>query len=71
MADMTSIEVPKALRDRLRQVAISRGITLAQAIGYLLDTAESRPRPTVGGYRSYRAQSAEDIDRALGRGFGA
>ncbi|RJO77601.1 hypothetical protein D5S18_07620 [Nocardia panacis] len=68
---MTTIKVPKAVRDRLQRVAVSNGLTLAQALEKLLGRAEARPKPTVGGYRSDRALSAEEIDHELGRGFGA
>jgi hypothetical protein len=71
MSDMTTIKVPKAVRDRLLHVARSKGITLAQAVDLLLDKAGERPKPTIGGYRSERALSAEEIDRELGEGFGA
>ncbi|WP_225731686.1 hypothetical protein [Nocardia sp. JCM 34519.1] len=68
---MTTIKVPKTVRDRLQRVAVSNGVTLAQAIDQLLDRADARPKPTIGGYRSDRPLSAEEIDRELGRGFGA
>jgi hypothetical protein len=71
MSDMTTIKVPKVVRDRLQQVAKSNGVTLAQAIDRLLDKAGTRPKPTVGGYRSDRPLSADEIDRELGAGFGA
>ncbi|MGF6880696.1 hypothetical protein ABIA39_000577 [Nocardia sp. GAS34] len=71
MSDMTTIKVPKAIRDRLQQVAVSSGVTLAQAIDQLLDKNGARPKPTVGGYRSDRPLSAEEIDRELGMSFGA
>ncbi|MGW4720414.1 hypothetical protein [Nocardia sp. NPDC004260] len=69
MSDMTTIKVPKVVRDRLQRVAVSKGITLAQAIDELLNKTDARPRPTVGGYRSNRPLSAEEIDTELGQGF--
>jgi hypothetical protein len=71
MSDMTTIKVPKALRDRLQRVAESKGLTLAQAIDQLIEKAGSRPKPTVGGYRSGRPLSADEIDEELAKGFGA
>lgn len=71
MSDVTTIKVPKTVRDRLMQVATSKGVTLAQAIDGLLDESGQRPKPTIGGYRSNQPLSAEQIDRELGKGFGA
>ncbi|MET9487906.1 MULTISPECIES: hypothetical protein [unclassified Nocardia] len=71
MSDMTTIKVPKAVRDRLLEVAASNGLTLGQALDHLLGKVGARPKPTVGGYRSQRPLSAEEIDRELGQGFGA
>ncbi|MQY24943.1 hypothetical protein [Nocardia aurantia] len=71
MSDMTTIKVPKSVRDRLQQVAASNDLTLAGAIDLLLEKAGTRPKPTTGGYRSDRPLSAEDIDRELAGGFGA
>ncbi|MBO0855114.1 MAG: hypothetical protein J2P18_15280 [Nocardia sp.] len=71
MPDLTTIKVPKVVRDRLQRVAASKGLTLAQAIDQLLDTAAARPKPTIGGYRSNRPLSAEEIDQELSTGFGA
>ncbi|WP_067667533.1 hypothetical protein [Nocardia miyunensis] len=71
MSDLTTIKVPKVVRDRLQRVAASKGVTLAQALDQLLDTAAAQPKPTIGGYRSDRPLSAEEIDRQLGQGFGA
>ncbi|WP_405132807.1 hypothetical protein [Nocardia sp. NBC_01388] len=68
---MTTIKVPKAVRDRLLEVATSNGLTLGQALDHLLGKVGARPKPTVGGYRSRRPLSAEEIDRELGQGFGA
>ncbi|WP_025351618.1 hypothetical protein [Nocardia nova] len=70
MSDLTTIKVSKVIRDRLQRVAASKGVTLAQAIDQLLDTAASQPKPTIGGYRSDRPLSAEEIDQRLGQGFG-
>lgn len=71
MTDSTTIKVPKQLRDRLQQVAAAQGLTMAQALSQLLDRNATRPRPTIGGYRSNRPLSPEEIDRELGSGFGA
>jgi hypothetical protein len=68
---MTTIKVPKTVRDRLQRVAASQGVTLAQAIDQLLDSTSARPKPTMGGYRSGRPLSAEEIDHELGKGFEA
>lgn len=36
----------------------------------LIDRHTPRPRPSVGGFRSERPMSAEEIDAELMRGFG-
>jgi hypothetical protein len=66
----TTIKVPKATRDRLRRLAAADGVTLAQEIDRLIDRQAPRPRPSVGGFRSDRALSAEEIDAELMEGFG-
>lgn len=71
MSELTAIKVPTVVRDRLQRVAAIRGVTLAQAIDQLLDVSEDRPKPAIGGYRSNRPLSAEEIDQQLGTGFGA
>lgn len=68
---MTTIKVPKATRDRLHRLASSDALTLAQEIEKLLDERSPRPKPSVGGFRSSRPLTAEEIDEELGRGFGA
>lgn len=68
---MTTIKVPKATRDRLHRLAASDGLTLAQEIEKLIENRAPRPKPTVGGYRSDRPLTAEEIDDELSRGFGA
>jgi hypothetical protein len=67
---VTTIKVPKTTRDRLHRLAASDGLTLAQEIDRLIDRHTPRPKPTVGGFRSSRALSAEEIDAELARGFG-
>lgn len=67
---MTTIKVPKGTRDRLHRLAAADGLTLAQEIEKLLDRNAPRPTPTVGGFRSGRPLSAEQIDEALADGFG-
>lgn len=67
---MTTIKVPKGTRDRLHRLAAEDGLTLAQEIEKLLDRNAPRPKPTVGGFRSGRPMSAEEIDEALADGFG-
>ncbi|MFC9967943.1 hypothetical protein ACFVH4_27250 [Nocardia ignorata] len=71
MSEVTTIKVPKTVRDRLQEVAAARGLTMAQAIDKLIDAAGTRPKPTIGGYRSNNPLSAEQIDKELGAGFGA
>lgn len=66
----TTIKVPKATRDRLRQLAVDDGLTLAQVIEMLIDRHGTRPVPTVGGFRSEHPLTAEEIDAELARGFG-
>lgn len=67
---VTTIKVPKATRDRLHRLAAADGLTLAQEIDKLIDQHAPRPRPTVGGFRSDRPLSAEEIDAELAAGFG-
>ncbi len=67
----TTIKVPRALRDRLHRLAAEDGLTLAEEIERLVALAGRRPRPRVGGFRSTRPLSAEEIDAELSRGFGA
>jgi hypothetical protein len=67
---VATIKVPKATRDRLYRLAGADGITLAQEIDRLIDQHAPRPKPSVGGFRSSRPLSAEEIDAALARGFG-
>ena len=67
----TTIKVPKATRDRLRRLAAADGLTLAEEIDKLIDQRVPRPRPTVGGFRSDRPLSAEEVDAELAAGFGA
>ncbi len=68
---MTTIKVPKAVRDRLHRLAAADGLTLAQEIEKLIDQHAPPPKPTVGGFRSGRPLSAEEIDAELAEGFGA
>lgn len=68
---MTTIKVPMDLRDRLRNLAHRDGLTLAAEIEKLMNSRPDRPKPTIGGYRSGAPLSAEEIDAALGAGFGA
>jgi hypothetical protein len=67
---VTTIKVPKATRDRLHRLAAADGLTLAQEIDKLIDQHAPRPRPTVGGFRSERPFTAEEMDACLGDGFG-
>jgi hypothetical protein len=67
---VTTIKVPKVTRDRLHRLAAADGLTLAQEIDRLIDRHAPRPRPSVGGFRSERPLSAEEIDAELTRGFG-
>ena len=67
---VTTIKVPKATRDRLYRLAAADALTLAQEIDRLIDRHTPRPKPSVGGFRSSRALSAEEIDAELARGFG-
>ncbi|NKX87409.1 hypothetical protein [Nocardia coubleae] len=66
MSEVTTLEVPKAVHDRLWAFAVARGLTAAQAIDVLIDAADARPKPTIGGYRSNDPLSAEEIDKELG-----
>lgn len=66
----TTIKVPKATRDRLHRLAAADGLTLAQEIDKLIDQRAPRPKPTIGGFRSSRPLTAEEIDAELAAGFG-
>ncbi|GGK53293.1 hypothetical protein [Nocardia camponoti] len=65
MPDETTITVPTRLYDRLLELASARGLTVAQVVQRLVDGAPSRPKPTMGGYRSGGPLAAEEIDREL------
>jgi hypothetical protein len=67
---MTTIKVPKSTRDRLRRLASSDNLTLAEAIDRLIDEHSPRARPTLGGFRSEEPLTAEAIDDALRDRFG-
>jgi hypothetical protein len=67
---MTTIKVPKVLRDRLHELAAADGLTLAQEIERLMERATERRKPTIGGFRSGEPWSAADADEALLKGFG-
>jgi hypothetical protein len=64
---VTTIKVPKITRDRLHRLAAADGLTLAQEIDRLIDSYAPKPRPSVGGFRSGRPLSAEEIDAELMR----
>lgn len=66
----TTIKVPKATRDRLHRLAAADGITLAQEIEKLISQHAPHPKPTIGGFRSERPLTAEEIDAELASGFG-
>ena len=66
---MTTIKISKDLRDRLRAMAEHDGLTLAAEIEKLMDGRPSRPTPTIGGFRSGKPLTAEEIDVALAAGF--
>ncbi|HMQ38571.1 MAG TPA: hypothetical protein PKE46_13095 [Micropruina sp.] len=67
---VTTVKVPKATRDRLHRLAAADGLTLAQEIEKLIDLHVPRPKPTIGGFRSERALTAEELDEELANGFG-
>lgn len=67
---VTTIKVSKATRDRLHRLASADGLTLAQEIDKLIAQHTSRPQPTVGGFRSSRPLTAEEIDDQLAAGLG-
>lgn len=62
---MTTIRVSQRTHDRLRRLADSDGLTLAQEIEKLLDRNSPRPKPTIGGFRSGNPLSSEEINEAL------
>lgn len=66
----TTIKVPKATRDRLHRLAAADGLTLAQEIDKLINEHAPRPKPTMGGFRSERPLTAEEIDAELADGLG-
>jgi hypothetical protein len=68
---MTTIKVPKAIRDRLHRLAAADGLTLAQEIAKLIAHQAPRPRPSIGGFHGGQPLSAEEIDATLADGFGA
>jgi prevent-host-death family protein len=47
-----------------------RGRVIAVITPATLDDQPQRPRPKVGGYRSKKPLTAEEIDAELARGFG-
>jgi hypothetical protein len=67
---MTTIKVPKVLRDRLHELAAEDGLTLAQEIESLIERNAPRREPRFGGYRSEKPLTAEEIDAKLASGFG-
>ncbi|GAA2283620.1 hypothetical protein GCM10009853_042730 [Glycomyces scopariae] len=67
---MTTIKVPKVLRDRLHELALEDGLTLAQEIEQLMNRAVPRRKPTVGGFRSDRPYSAAEAEDEMMAGFG-
>ncbi|WP_199038266.1 hypothetical protein [Glycomyces salinus] len=67
---MTTIKVPKVLRDRLHQMASQDGLTLAQEIERLMERAVPRPKPSMGIARSDKPLTAEEIDAELAAGLG-
>lgn len=67
---VTTVKVPKATRDRLHRLAAADGLTLAQEIEKLIDLHVPRPKPTIGGFRSERALTSEELDEELANGFG-
>ncbi len=50
MADVTTIKVPRALRERIAQDAFRRGVTAASLIGELVDRYEREQRLTAVGH---------------------
>src|ERR1044071_1667517 len=68
--DMTTVKMPKPLRDRIQREAAARHLTLAQEIARVYDERAPRPRPHSGGFRSSGPLSAEEIDNELAGGFG-
>ena len=52
MSDLTTIKVPRALRERISRDASQRGVTAAGLIGELLDTYERKQRLAAVG-RAY------------------
>jgi len=64
MADVTTIKVPRALRERISHEASQRGVTAASLIGELLDRYEREQRIAAVG-EAYTAGTdagyAEDL----------
>ncbi|WP_156937618.1 hypothetical protein [Haloglycomyces albus] len=68
---MTTIKVPKSLRNQLQRMAKDEGAaTLAELIQILADRRSGRTRPPFGGFHSGDPLTAEEIDAELKRGFG-
>ncbi|WP_344485661.1 hypothetical protein [Glycomyces endophyticus] len=67
---MTTIKVPKVLRDRLHQLAVADGLTLAQEIELLMKKNAPRPEPRFGGFRSEKPLTSDEIEAKLTSGFG-
>ncbi|HXL94103.1 MAG TPA: hypothetical protein VN969_34660 [Streptosporangiaceae bacterium] len=66
---VTTIKVPKVMRDRLQRLAAADGITLAQEIDKLIDEHAPRATPSIGGFRSSRPLNAAEIDVELADGL--
>ena len=58
MTDVTTIKVPRALRERISQGAARRGVSAASLIGELLDRYEREQRLAAVG-DAYAATGAE------------
>ena len=66
MTDVTTIKVPRALRERISQAAARRGVSAASLIGELLDRYEREQRLAAVGaaYTAARAESGHADERA-------
>lgn len=61
MADVTTIKVPKALRDRIAAEAADEGLTAQSFLQSLIDTHERNKRLAAVA-AAYRESSEEDLE---------
>jgi hypothetical protein len=60
------ITLPNATHERLQRLAAEDGLMPAQEIDKLIGRYGRRPKPSIGGFRSGRSWTAEDLARGFG-----